>query len=238
MNFHVGTSGFSYKEWKGNFYPKDISPQQMLPYYAERFGSVEINNTFYRMPKSSVLEEWATHVPENFRFTLKAPQSITHFKRLKDAGESVAYFLREAGALQGRLGPLLFGLPPNFKKDLPRLRGFLEIIPKPYRIAFEFRHDSWFDDEIFDALRKRDAALCFAEAENGVEVPFTATADWGYVRLRLPQYSDADLKSWIKKMRQQKWEEAYVFFKHEEEGTGPKFATRFLQFLGKPPKSV
>jgi uncharacterized protein YecE (DUF72 family) len=200
----------------------------MLGYYAERFGAVEINNTFYRMPKASVLEEWASQVPENFRFTLKAPQSITHFKRLKEAGESVKYFLGEAGALQQRLGPLLFGLPPNFKKDVPRLRDFLALIRKPYRVAFEFRHDSWFDDEVFDVLRERQAALCIAEAEDGPNVPQVATAAWGYLRLRMPEYADADLKRWLEWVRQQTWGDAFVFFKHEDEARGPAFARRFL----------
>ena len=229
LALHVGTSGYSYKEWKGSFYPKDLPAAQMLEFYAHRFGAVEINNTFYRMPKASVLEEWAAHVPEDFHFTLKAPQSITHFKRLKDAEESVAYFLREAGALQQRLGPLLFGLPPNFKKDLPRLIDFLELIPKPYRVAFEFRHDSWFDDQVFDAMRQRQAALCIAEAEDGPKVPQVATAGWGYLRLRLAEYSDADLQRWLKWMRQQKWREAFIFFKHEDEARGPAFAKRFLE---------
>ena len=228
LTLHVGTSGYSYKEWKGSFYPQDLPAAQMLDYYAGRFGAVEINNTFYRMPKASVLEEWSAQVPEGFRFTLKAPQSITHFKRLKDAGESVAYFLGQAGALGQRLGPLLFGLPPNFKKDLPRLRGFLELVPKHVRVAFEFRHDSWFDDEVFGALRQRQAALCIAEAEEGANVPQVATADWGYLRLRLPEYTDADLKRWLKWVRQQAWGDAFLFFKHEDEARGPAFAARLL----------
>ena len=225
---HVGTSGYSYKEWKGSFYPQGLPAAQMLEYYAGRFGAVEINNTFYRMPRAAVLEEWAGQVPGNFRFTLKAPQSITHFKRLKDAGEPVARFLREAAALRRRLGPLLFGLPPNFKKDLPRLRGFLELIPKRQRIAFEFRHDSWFDDEVFAALRRRRAALCITESEDGPRVPRVATADWGYLRLRLPKYTDAALKRWLKWVRQQAWGDAFIFFKHEDEARGPAFAKRFL----------
>ena len=229
LNLHVGTSGYSYKEWKGPFYPKDLPAAQMLEYYAQRFGAVEINNTFYRMPKASVLQEWAAQVPEDFRFTLKAPQSITHFKRLKEAGESVAYFLRQAGALGHRLGPLLFGLPPNFKKDVQRLRDFLELIPEQHRIVFEFRHDSWFDDEVFGALRQRQVALCITEAEDGPKVPQVATADWGYLRLRLPQYTDADLKRWLKWVRQQTWGDAFIFFKHEDEARGPAFARRFLE---------
>ena len=231
MKFHVGTSGYSYKEWKGNFYPKDISPQQMLPYYAERFAAVEINNTFYRMPKPSVLEAWAAQVPAEFQFTLKAPQRITHFQRLKDCDATVADFLKFTDVLKTRRGPLLFGLPPNLKKDVPRLRDFLQLPRRDVRVAFEFRHQSWLDEETFDLLREHQVALCLAEAEEGVEVPFVATAGWGYVRLRLPEYSDADLKGWIKKMRQQNWDDAYVFFKHEEKGTGPEFAARFLKFL-------
>jgi uncharacterized protein YecE (DUF72 family) len=229
LTLHVGTSGYSYKEWKGSFYPEDLPAAQMLGYYAQRFGAVEINNTFYRMPKASVLEEWAAQVTENFRFTLKAPQSITHFKRLKDAGESVAFFLDVAGSLGERLGPLLFGLPPNFKKDLPRLRDFLELIPERVRIAFEFRHDSWFDDEVFAALRERQVALCITESEDGPKVPQVATADWAYLRLRLPQYADADLKRWLKWLRQQAWGDAFIFFRHEDEARGPAFAGRLLE---------
>jgi uncharacterized protein YecE (DUF72 family) len=231
MNFHVGTSGYSYKEWKGKFYPKDFSPDQMLPFYAEHFSTVEINSTFYRMPKASVLEAWAAQVPALFTFALKAPQRITHFQRLKDAGDSVAEFLRVASVLKNRLGPVLFGLPPNFKKDVPRLREFLRLLPKRNRIAFEFRHESWFDQELFDLLRDCGVALCIAEAEDTVEVPFVSTADWGYLRLRNVRYSDADLKRWIKKIRQQRWSDVFVFFKHEEKATGPKFATNFLKLL-------
>jgi len=233
MDFHVGTSGYSYKEWKGSFYPKDISPQQMLPYYGERFSAVEINNTFYRMPKASVLEAWAAQVPPEFTFALKAPQRITHFQRLKDAGDSVSDFLRITAVLKDRLGPLLFGLPPNFKKGVPRLREFFGLLQPRFRIAFEFRHESWFDEEVFDLLREHKVGLCVAEAEDSVEVPFVSTADWGYLRLRMPAYSDADMKRWIKKIRQQKWEDVFVFFKHEEKGTGPKFAGRFLELLKK-----
>ena len=227
MNFHVGTSGYSYKEWKGKFYPKDLSPNQMLPYYAERFSAVEINNTFYRMPKASVLESWAGQVPDEFKFALKAPQRITHFQRLKDAGDSVSDFLRITAVLKDRLGPLLFGLPPNFKKDVPRLREFLGLLQPGFRTAFEFRHESWYHQEVFDLLREHQVALCIAQAEDSVEVPLVSTADWGYLRLRMPKYSDADMKSWIEKIQGQKWKDVFVFFKHEEEATGPKFAMKF-----------
>jgi uncharacterized protein YecE (DUF72 family) len=231
MKFHVGTSGYSYKEWKGKFYPEDFSPEQMLPYYAGRFSSVEINNTFYRMPNASLLKSWAAQVPTEFTFALKAPQRITHFQRLKNARNSVGEFLRVVNVLRARLGPVLFGLPPNFKKDVPRLAEFLPLLPKNRRVAFEFRHESWFDQEVFDLLRDRGVALCIAQAEDTLEVPFVATADWGYLRLRNIRYSDADLKRWVKKIRRQRWSEVFVFFKHEEKATGPKFAITFLKLL-------
>ena len=164
MNLYVGTSGYSYKEWKGPFYPDDLPDKEMLRFYGERFRSVEINNTFYRMPKASVLEAWAAEVPADFKFVLKASQRITHKQRLKDAGDSVSYLLEVAGVLKERLGPLLFQLPPFLKKDAPRLREFLALLPKDRRAAFEFRHQSWFDDEVFGLLRDQRAVLCIAEA--------------------------------------------------------------------------
>src|SRR5207237_1949999 len=186
MNFYVGTSGYSYKEWKGTFYPDDLAGKEMLRFYGERFRSVEINNTFYRMPKASVLEAWAAEVPADFKFVLKASQRITHMQRLKDAGDSVSYLFKVATALQKRLGPLLFQLPPYLKKDVPRLREFFALLPAEPRAAFEFRHESWFDAEVFELMREKHVALCIAEAEDGVEVPFVSTADWGYLRLRRP----------------------------------------------------
>src|SRR5947208_14235037 len=183
MNLYAGTSGYSYKEWKGTFYPKELPDKQMLRHYGERFRTVEINSTFYRMPKASVLEAWASEVPADFRFVLKAPQQITHRQRLQGAGDSMSHLLEVAGALKERLGPLLFQLPPNLKKDVPRLRAFLALLPSPPRAAFEFRHPSWFDDEVFGLLRDHQAALCIAEAEDDLEVPFVATAAWGYLRL-------------------------------------------------------
>ena len=227
MNLYVGTSGYSYKEWKGPFYPEELPDKQMLHYYGERFRSVEINNTFYRMPKASVLEAWAAEVPADFKFVLKASQRITHFQRLKDAGDSVSYLLDVAGVLKERLGPLLFQLPPNLKKDAPRLRDFLALLPSNRRLAFEFRHQSWFDDEIFGLLREFQAALCIAEAENDLEIPFVSTADWGYLRLRRPDYGDAELKEWKKRVSGQDWRDAFIFFKHEDEGKGPLMAKRF-----------
>lgn len=229
MNLYVGTSGYSYKEWKGNFYPKDLSDKQFLRYYGERFRTVEINNTFYRMPKESVLENWAAEVPADFRFVLKAPQRITHVQRLKDSADSVGYFLRTAGILQDRLGPFLFQLPPNLKKDVARLRDFLALLPRACRPAFEFRHPTWFDDEVFALLRDRQAALCLSEAEGDLETPFVTTADWGYLRLRRPDYGDAELTEWVERVRGQQWQDAYVFFKHEDDGKGPEMAQRFLE---------
>ncbi len=228
MNLYVGTSGYSYPEWKGTFYPEDMPEKKMLRFYAERFGSVEINNTFYRMPKASVLQAWAAEVPSNFKFVLKAPQRITHFQRLKAAEDNVAYFARTAATLNDRLGPLLFQLPPYLKKDVPRLRDFLPLLGND-RAAFEFRHQSWFDDEVFALLREHQAALCIAEAENELQIPFVSTAHWGYLRLRRPDYGDPELKKWRERVGQQRWREAYVFFKHEEEGKGPQMARRFLE---------
>jgi uncharacterized protein YecE (DUF72 family) len=229
MNLYVGTSGYSYKEWKGTFYPEDLPDKQMLHFYGERFHSVEINNTFYRMPKASMLETWANEVPADFKFVLKAPQQITHIKRLKDVENSVSYLLEVAGALKERLGPLLFQLPPYFKKDALRLREFLTLLPTDRRAAFEFRHQSWFDEEVFALLREYQAVLCIAEAENDLEVPFVSTADWGYLRLRRPDYGDAELKAWAKRAQDQPWRDVFIFFKHEDEGKGPQMGRRFLE---------
>jgi uncharacterized protein YecE (DUF72 family) len=227
MRVLTGTSGFSYKEWKGSFYPEDLPADAMLRYYAQRLPAVEINNTFYRMPKAELLAGWAEQVPDGFRFVLKASQRITHFKRLKDVSEEVGYFLRIAATLGDRLGPILFQLPPNLKKDLPRLSEFLDILPAATRAAVEFRHASWFDDEVFAALRARGAALCVAEDEE-LATPPVATAGWGYLRLRRPDYGEAELQAWEDRLRAQAWEEAYVFFKHEDAGTGPRLAAQML----------
>ena len=232
MRLHVGTSGYSYDEWKGSFYPEDLPGKKMLHYYAQQLQAVEINYTFRRIPKTSVLENWAAEVPADFQFVLKAPQRITHIHRLKNTDDTLRVFLNVAEALQERLGPILFQLPPNFKKDTARLGDFLSAFraaKKRMRAALEFRHASWFDDATFEVLRKHDAALCIAEAEDGVEVPFVSTADWGYIRLRRPDYGAPELKQWLKDIRGAKWNEAFVFFKHEEEGVGPKLAAKFLK---------
>jgi uncharacterized protein YecE (DUF72 family) len=233
MNVFVGTSGYSFKEWKGSFYPEDLPDKQMLHYYAERFRTVEINNTFYRMPSESVLKNWAGEVSAGFAFVLKAPQRITHKQRLKESADSVAYLFKVAAALEDRLGPVLFQLPPFLRKDLPRLGDFLKILPAGRRVAFEFRHASWFDDEVYDALRGHGAALCIAEAEDDLEVPFVATAPWGYIRLRRPDYGDRELTAWDRRIREQNWQDVFVFFKHEDAGAGPKLAARFVELSGR-----
>ena len=233
MNTWIGTSGFQYAEWKGNFYPEDLATTGMLAYYAKLFSTVEINNTFYRMPAAKVLLNWAEQVPDGFAFVLKAPRRISHDKRLKNADEDVAYLLKTMAALGEKRGPLLFQLPPFFRKDVSCLRDFLGLLPRELPAAWEFRHQSWFDDEVFALLREHNAALCLADADNELEIPFMATADWGYLRLRRPEYSDADLGDWAKRVTAQPWKEAFVFFKHEEEGKGPEFASRFLGLVGK-----
>jgi uncharacterized protein YecE (DUF72 family) len=229
MNLYVGTSGYSYPQWKGAFYPQKLPAKQMLPYYSEHFRTVEINYTFRRLPTASVLERWVGAVPADFQFVLKAPEQITHLKRLKDAGDLVADFLAIAAQLKKRLGPLLFQLPPNFKKDVSRLRAFLALLPLERRVAFEFRHPSWFDDEVFGLLRAHQTALCLADAEGDLEVPVVATTAWGCLRLRRPDYDDRALKTWVKQVQKQGWHDLFVFFKHEDEGKGPQLAKRFLE---------
>jgi uncharacterized protein YecE (DUF72 family) len=231
MKFYVGTSGYSYPKWKGRFYPAKMSAREMLGFYASRFHTVEINSTFRRAPVVSDLEAWAGQVPDEFRFVLKAPQKITHIRRLNGVDDQVSSLFDAAGTLKERLGPLLFQLPPNFKKDVPRLRAFLALLPSGCRAAMEFRHPSWFDDEVFGLLRDHQAALCVADAEDDLEVPFTATADWGYLRLRRPDYDDAALKTWAARMKAQTWRDCFVFFKHEDEGKGPQMASRLMEVL-------
>jgi uncharacterized protein YecE (DUF72 family) len=226
MRLFVGTSGFSYKEWKGSFYPEDLPASDMLRYYSQRLSAVEINNTFYRMPRAPMLAQWSEKVPAGFVFVLKASQRITHQKRLKDSAQEVDYFFRQAAALGDRLGPVLFQLPPNLKKDLPRLSDFLALLPGDARAAFEFRHASWFEDDVFAALAARGAALCLAEDEE-LATPLEATTGWGYARLRRQDYGPEDLRRRAQSYRQQAWKELFVFFKHEEGGRGPALARDF-----------
>jgi uncharacterized protein YecE (DUF72 family) len=244
LRLFAGASGFAYKPWKGPFYPADLPDAEMLAYYAARLPAVEINNTFYRLPKAAMLEGWAAQTPDGFRFVLKASRKITHIQRLKDVGELVGYLFETAGTLEERLGPLLFQLPPYMKKDLDRLRSFLDLVPAERRVALEFRNASWFEDDVFETLRAHDAALCIAETEPddkeaGSELaPLVATASWGYLRLRRENYTDADLEAWADRIGSQGWSEAYVFFKHEDDGTAPRFALRLLQVAGAPAAPV
>ena len=228
MQMLAGTSGYSYKEWLGSFYPEKLPAKEMLRYYAGHFPTVEINNTFYRMPKEEMLAGWKKEVPPGFTFTLKAPQRITHQKRLKEAGDEVAEFLRRASALGDQLGIVLFQLPPFQRKDLPRLRDFLALLPSDLRTAFEFRHDSWQDDEVYGALREREAALCVADFDEG-DTPFACTSGSGYLRLRRMHYDDKDLGAWVERIKAQPLERAYVYFKHEDKALGTKFAQRFTE---------
>ena len=232
MHFFVGTSGYSYPKWKGAFYPEKLPQEEMLSYYARRFSAVEINSSFYRIPTVEAVKSWAPQVPDPFRFTLKAPRTITHQKRLKSAQDELDILINTSSALQRRLGPLLFQLPPNFRKDLPRLESFLSLVGDAARVAFEFRHESWFDDEVFDCLRANSSALCIADADDLPVVDLVGTASWGYVRLRREEYTDERLGGWIERLRSRAWDEAYVFFKHEDTGTGPELATRFLKLAG------
>jgi uncharacterized protein YecE (DUF72 family) len=229
MNLQVGTSGYSYKEWKGNFYPEDLPAKEMLSYYATRLPAVEINNTFYRLPQKSMLENWKAQVPATFRFSIKASQRITHFKRLKEAEDETRYLLETAAVLEDRLGVVLFQLPPNMKKDLPRLETFLECLPATTRAAFEFRHQTWLEDDVLQLLASKNHALCISDTDDLPVTHIDRTADWGYLRLRRVEYSEGALKAWLKQVGGQKWEDAFVFFKHEDEGTGPKLAGRFLE---------
>jgi uncharacterized protein YecE (DUF72 family) len=231
MKIYVGTSGFSYREWKGKFYPARIKVGEMLRFYAERFGAVEVNNTFYRLPEAAVFEKWIGEVPSDFKFALKAQNQITHIRRLRPARREVSALLKLSNALGSRVGPILFQLPPNFKKDAARLKAFLKALPESHRYAFEFRNESWFDDEVFGLLRERKVALCVAESEETPKTPLVATTDWGYLRLRRLDYQPRDLKRWLAFVEAQKWSETFVFFRHEETAVGPKFAGQFSRLI-------
>jgi uncharacterized protein YecE (DUF72 family) len=229
MKLHVGTSGYSYKEWKGNFYPEDLPAKEMLSYYSRRLPAVEINNTFYRLPQPGMIENWKTQVPARFRFSIKASQRITHIKRLNNVADETKYLLETAALLEERLGVVLFQLPPNMKKDSERLKAFLDLLSADTRAAFEFRHESWFDDEVFGLLRQQDCALVISDTDEKPLTEIVGTARWGYLRLRRTAYDENDLSQWLQRVREQKWKDAFIFFKHEDEGTGPKLAAQFIE---------
>ena len=228
----IGTSGFQYPEWKGKFYPEKLSAPKMLPFYASKFSTTEINYTFKHTPSEKTLERWSAQTPVQFRFTLKAPEKITHHQRLSGSEDTLHYFWAVARTLGEKLGPVLFQLPPFLKKDLPLLENFLAIVPQGMKATFEFRHKSWFADDIFGALKKHNAALCIADSEK-LSTPIEMTSDFGYFRLR-DQYDKPALKKWADAISEQRksLEEIFVYFKHEESGSGPEFAAQLMELLG------
>jgi uncharacterized protein YecE (DUF72 family) len=236
MRLLAGTSGFSYKEWLGAFYPEKLPAKEMLGYYATRLPTVEINNTFYRMPNREALESWRSQVPESFRFAIKAPRRITHIKRLKDCSAELEYFLPVLDALRPCLGSILFQLPPHAKRDVPTLSAFVDKLPQGCRAAFEFRNASWFAPEVVDLLASRNLALVQSEEDAPLEPALPWTANWAYLRLRRVVYEDGDLARWLERLRDAKLEEAQVFFKHEDEATGPRLAEQFLGLAGTAPR--
>lgn len=230
---HVGTSGYSYKEWKGSFYPEKLAASKMLAHYGERLSAVELNNTFYRLPKRTTLESWAEQVPEGFRFAVKASRRITHFARLKEADEVTEFFLTNTEVLGEKRGVLFFQLPPNLKCDLGRFDAFLALLPEGTPAAFEFRHESWVDEAVHQRLADRRFALVANDSEDA-PAELVATADWGYLRLRRPDYDASALARWADRIREQPWHETYVFFKHEE--SAPRLALEFRALAEFTPK--
>jgi uncharacterized protein YecE (DUF72 family) len=226
----AGASGYSFKEWCGTFYPEKMKSEQMLPFYSERLPTVEINNTFYRMPRTTMLEDWFKVTPEAFRFSIKASRRITHMSRInpESSADSVAFLYKNLESLGGKRGPVLFQLPPNLKKDLPRLTEFLTLLPADHRAAFEFRNDTWFDDEVYAALKGAGASLCLSEREDNAPPPLVETAPWGYVRLRLEEYSDGDLHAWADRIAATGWKEVFAYFMHEP--TAPAYAKSLMEF--------
>jgi len=228
VDLFVGTSGFAYKEWKGPFYPPELKPDDWLRYYAERFSTVEINNTFYRMPKRDVLASWAEQVPEGFRFAIKAPRRITHIKRMKEVESEAAFLFENLSALGPRLGTVLVQLPPNLPKDVDRLEKFLAAVPDGHALAFEFRNPSWHHPEILDRLRARDFAVVAADTDELPDPPMAPTASWGYLRLRRAEYDESGLASWRDRIGALRWNRVFLYFKHEDEARGPRFAHDFV----------
>ena len=232
MRTLVGTSGYSYPAWKKRFYPDKLPAKKFLDFYASRFSTVEINNTFYKMPSAALVQGWLADVPDGFTFAVKAPQRITHHKRLLECAEPLKLLFDAIAALADKQGPILFQLPPNMKKDVPRLQAFLAAMPRRYRVAFEYRHESWLGDDTYEALRAAGAALCIADSEK-LSTPLIATANWGYLRLRREDYEKPDIRKWAKRISAQKWESAFVYFKHEDQAKGPAYASLLKSLLSK-----
>jgi uncharacterized protein YecE (DUF72 family) len=232
MSHWIGTSGFQYTEWKGNFYPEDLSTAKMLPYYAERLNTTEINYTFHRIPSTKTIDNWNKLTPAQFRFALKAPQKITHWSKLRECGDTMRYFHDITSALGEKLGPVLFQLPPNFKKDAFVLADFVNGLPEKSRAAFEFRHESWFADDVWEIFRARNVALCLNETAE-FAAPKIATANFGYLRLRREDYTPSDVERWAAFVGEQRanWSDTFIYFKHEEAGMGPKFAKQMMEML-------
>jgi uncharacterized protein YecE (DUF72 family) len=234
----IGTSGYNYPEWKGSFYPPDLPAARMLPYYASKFPTVEINYTFYRMPTPTLIAGWRAQVPAEFRFTLKAPKRITHDQRLRaaDVADSVNAFILAASELGPQMAALLFQLPPHFKKDLGVLNEFLALLPPKTTAAFEFRNASWLADDVFDALHARNIALCIADSESR-DTPIVSTADYAYLRLRDEGYGDAEISQWTDTAQTlgETAKDVFVYFKHEDEGKGAMFGLQMMKNLGQTP---
>ena len=238
MDIFVGTSGYGYKEWKGKFYPDKISPKEMLRFYSGRLGAVEINNTFHHMPTESVLKSWAEQVPADFVFALKAPRVITHIRQLRNVDEETEYFFSTLSVLGRKLGPVLFQFPKSFRADYPALADFISLIPFNRTCAFEFRSPTWLKVEILDLLRKRGFSLCVADIDENPAIEIISTATSGYLRLRRSVYTEAELSEWMERLLSQKWERAFVFFKHEEEASGAETAMRFRELADSLVKSL
>jgi uncharacterized protein YecE (DUF72 family) len=232
MSIWIGTSGFQYAEWKGNFYPEDLPAAKMLRYYAERLNTTEINYTFHRIPAAKTIDNWNNLTPPTFRFSLKAPQKITHWAKLRDCADTMRYFHDVISSLGEKLGPVLFQLPPNFKKDTFVLADFVNCLPDGARAAFEFRHESWFSDDVWDIFRTHNVALCLNETAD-FAAPKICTADFGYLRLRREDYAGQDIKGWVDFVGAQsaRWRDIFIYFKHEEAGVGPKFARQMMDML-------
>ena len=231
MNIHIGTSGFAHKEWKGSFYPEKIPAKDMLRYYGTQLGSVEINNTFYHMPNGTVLASWASQVGSDFVFALKAPQVITHMKRLQHVSSETGYFFKSLSVLEKKLGPVLFQFPKTFRADPAVLKEFLALVPQGALCAFEFRSPTWRDETTLNLLREKRCSLCIAEDDETPAGEIVSTAAWGYLRLRRNDYNDGDLDQWAERILAQKWDKAFVYFKHEGEVGGAEMAMRFRKIV-------